>query len=86
MTALSKNAGVAGFLYNGGSLVGVVRLIYIPNTLIVSENATATVILRGTSCCSVSEFSADCLPGPCGYSLRWLFIVCLRESTGASLC
>jgi hypothetical protein len=43
MTALSKNAGVAGFLYNGGSLVAVVRLIYIPNTLIVSENATATV-------------------------------------------
>jgi hypothetical protein len=26
-----------------GSLVAVVRLIYIPNTLIVSENATATV-------------------------------------------
>ena len=43
MTALSKNAGVAGFLYNGGSLVAVVRLIYIPDTLIVSDNATATV-------------------------------------------
>jgi hypothetical protein len=43
MTSLSKNARVAGFLYIVGSLVAVVRLIYIPNTLIVSENATATV-------------------------------------------
>jgi len=43
MTLLSKNARVAGFLYIVGSLVAVVRLIYIPNTLIVSENATATV-------------------------------------------
>jgi hypothetical protein len=43
MTSLSKNARVAGCLYIVGSLVAVVRLIYIPNTLIVSENATATV-------------------------------------------
>ena len=43
MTSLSKNARVAGFLYIVGSLVAVVRLIYIPSTLIVSENATATV-------------------------------------------
>jgi len=43
MTSLSKNARVAGVLYIVGSLVAVVRLIYIPNTLIVSENATATV-------------------------------------------
>jgi hypothetical protein len=43
MTSLSKNARVAGLLYIVGSLVAVVRLIYIPNALIVSENATATV-------------------------------------------
>ncbi len=43
MTSLSKNARVAGLIYVVGSLVAVVRLIYIPNTLIVSENATATV-------------------------------------------
>jgi hypothetical protein len=43
MTSLSKNARVAGTLYIVGSLVAVVRLIYIPTTLIVSENATATV-------------------------------------------
>jgi hypothetical protein len=43
MTLLSRNARVAGCLYIVGSLVAVVRLIYIPNTLIVPENATATV-------------------------------------------
>src|SRR4029077_12003316 len=43
MTSLSKNARVAGCLYIVGSLVAGLRLIYIPNTLIVSENATATV-------------------------------------------
>lgn len=43
MTSLSKNARVAGLVYLVGSLFAVVRLIYIPNTLIVSDNATATV-------------------------------------------
>ncbi len=43
MTSLSKKARVAGLIYTVGSLVAVVRLIYIPNTLIVFENATATV-------------------------------------------
>src|SRR3984893_12902266 len=43
MTLLSKNARVAGLIYLVGSLVAVVRLIYIPDTLIVSDNATATV-------------------------------------------
>jgi Domain of unknown function (DUF4386) len=43
MTTLSKNARVAGLIYIVGSLVAVVRLIYIPSTLIVSENTTATV-------------------------------------------
>jgi len=43
LTLLSKNARVAGLIYLVGSLVAVVRLIYIPDTLIVSDNATATV-------------------------------------------
>ncbi len=39
---LSKNARVAGLLYLVGSLFGIVRLIYVPNTLFVYGNATAT--------------------------------------------
>jgi hypothetical protein len=42
MTSLSKDARVAGMLYIVGSILGVVRLLYIPNTLIVHGNATAT--------------------------------------------
>ena len=39
---LSKNARVAGLLYLVGSLFGIVRLIYVPNTLFVYGDATAT--------------------------------------------
>jgi hypothetical protein len=42
MTPLSKNARVAGILYILSSLFGIVRLIYIPSTLLVSGNAAAT--------------------------------------------
>ena len=42
MSLLSKNARVAGLLYILASVVGVVRLIYIPNRLFVYGNATAT--------------------------------------------
>ena len=42
MTSLSKNARAAGLIYLVDSLVAIVRLVYIPNTLI-SDNATATV-------------------------------------------
>src|SRR5262245_19773416 len=42
MTSLSKNARVAGILYVLFSVFGIVRLIYIPNNLIVHENAAAT--------------------------------------------
>ena len=42
MTSLSKNARVAGLLYILASLVGVLRLMYIPNKLFVYGNATAT--------------------------------------------
>ena len=42
MVSLNKNARVAGLLYILSSLFGLVRLIYIPNTLIVHGNAAAT--------------------------------------------
>jgi len=42
MTSLSKNARVAGLLYILCSLFGIVRLIYIPSTLIVHGDAAAT--------------------------------------------
>ena len=42
MTLLSKNARAAGFLYILASVVGVVRLLYIPDALFVHGNATAT--------------------------------------------
>ena len=42
MTAISKNARVAGLLYILASVVGLVRLLYIPKVLLVYGNATAT--------------------------------------------
>jgi hypothetical protein len=42
MTSLSKNARVAGTLYIVASLIAIVRLIYIPSTLLTSENAATT--------------------------------------------
>lgn len=42
MTLSKKNARIAGLLYLVGSLFGIVRLIYVPNTLFVYGNATAT--------------------------------------------
>jgi len=42
MTSLSRNARVAGLLYIAASLVGILRLLYIPKTLIVHGNAAAT--------------------------------------------
>src|SRR5262252_910625 len=42
MTSLSKSARVAGLLYILSSLFGIIRLVYIPSRLFVTENATAT--------------------------------------------
>jgi len=42
MTALSKNARMAGLLYILSSVVGFVRLVYIPRALFVHGNAAAT--------------------------------------------
>jgi len=42
MTSLSKKARIAGLLYVAASAVGYLRLIYIPDALIVTGNAAAT--------------------------------------------
>src|ERR1700681_1566090 len=42
MTSLSKKARVAGLLYIVASVIGVVRLLYIPSALFVTGNAAAT--------------------------------------------
>jgi hypothetical protein len=42
MTALSKKARIAGLLYLSLMILGPLSLIYIPNTLIVTGNASAT--------------------------------------------
>ena len=42
MTAVSRKARVAGLLYILASIVGVLRLLYIPSALIVHGNAAAT--------------------------------------------
>jgi len=42
VTLRNKNARVAGLLYILASLVGVVRLIYVPTKLVVQGNAAAT--------------------------------------------
>jgi uncharacterized protein DUF4386 len=42
MTLLSKNARIAGFLYILASVVGVVRLMYVPSALFVQGDAAAT--------------------------------------------
>lgn len=43
MASLSKDARLAGLLYILASVVGVFRLMYIPNTLFVNGDAPATV-------------------------------------------
>src|SRR6478672_11949969 len=42
MTSLSRKARVAGLLYIVASAIGYLRLIYIPDALIVKGNAAAT--------------------------------------------
>ncbi|MBV8206374.1 MAG: DUF4386 domain-containing protein [Acidobacteria bacterium] len=42
MTALSKHARIAGFLYILASAIGIVRLLYVPRVLFVHGDAAAT--------------------------------------------
>ena len=54
MTPLSKNARVAGLLYILSSLFGLVRLIYIPSTLLASGSAALMInsqdVNNGSEC------------------------------------
>src|SRR5262249_39064050 len=70
MSSLSKNARVAGLLYILASVVGVVRLIYIPNRLFVFGNATATA---GNVGAHESLFRFGIVSGLIAASL-WLFV------------
>lgn len=86
MTSLSKNARVAGLLYILSSLFGIVRLIYIPSTLLVSGNAAATAnnIAKHELLFRFAIISY-LLCSACGFSSHSLYIGCLRESTRRSL-
>jgi hypothetical protein len=70
MSSLSKNARVAGLLYILASVVGVVRLIYIPNRLFVYGNATATAANVGAH---ESLFRLGIVSGLVAAAL-WLFV------------
>ena len=70
MSLLSKNARVAGLLYILASVVGVVRLIYIPNRLFVYGNATATAANVGAH---ESLFRLGIVSGLVAAAL-WLFV------------
>lgn len=70
MNSLSKNARVAGLLYMLASVVGVVRLMYIPKRLFVYGNATATAANIGSH---ESLFRFGIVSGLVGAAL-WLFV------------
>ncbi len=86
MTSLSKNARVAGLLYIVSSVFGIVRLIYIPSTLLVSGNAAATAN-------NIAKHEWLFRFGIVSYllcSALWIFVTplsigCLRGSTRRSL-
>ncbi len=84
MTALSKIARVAGLLYIVASLVGIVRLLYIPNLLFVHGDAAATAsnIARSFGSASPRISSAE----SCGCSFRWRSIDCSRTWTAILRC
>ena len=69
MTSLSKNARIAGLLYILASVVGVVRLMYIPNALFVHGNATATA---SNIAAHESLFRLGIVSNPVG-AVLWLF-------------
>jgi hypothetical protein len=70
MTPLSKNARVAGFLYILASVVGMVRLMYIPKALFVHGNAAATA---GNIAAHESLFRWGIVCALLG-SVLWLFV------------
>jgi len=63
MTSTNRNARIAGFLYLLLVIVGPLRLMYIPNTLFVHGNASATITSPCTRRSSVSASSETCSAG-----------------------
>jgi len=84
MTSLSKNARVAGVFYVLFSAVGVVRLLYIPSTLIVHGNRISDrqQLSRATSRYSDLVLSATRSAALYGFLSRWLFILSDHLKTG----
>ena len=70
MTEVSRNARVAGILYIAASAVGVVRLLYVPEHLFVTGNATATA---GNIAAHESLFRLGIVTEPVAAAL-WLFV------------
>src|SRR5438876_9900273 len=70
MTSLGKSARVAGLLYILASVVGVLRLLYIPSALFVHGDATATA---NNIAAHESLFRWGIVSEPLGYAL-WLFV------------
>ena len=70
MTALSKNARVAGLLYILASIVGIVRLMYIPSALFVRGDAALTA---GNILAHESLFRWGMVSGLVG-AVLWLFV------------
>jgi len=68
MTPLSKNARVAGLLYILSSLFGLVRLIYIPSTLLASGSAALMInsqdVNNGSECNDLVSPSKATEPKP----------------------
>jgi len=70
MTSLGKSARVAGLLYILASVVGVLRLLYIPSALFVHGDATATA---NNIAAHESLFRLGIVSQLLGYAL-WLFV------------
>lgn len=85
MTAISKNARVAGLLYILASVVGFLRLGYIPKTLFVHGDVVATANnIASHEFLFRLGFASELLGG-----LLWLFVPlalyrCSKEWTRAS--
>ena len=86
MTSLSKNARVAGLLYIVASVVGFVRLGYIPKALFVHGNAAATAnnITAHESLFRLGFCQRIARRSPMALSSAGSFIGCSKEWTRAS--
>nr|UXE46249.1 hypothetical protein Hi04_10k_c962_00026 [uncultured bacterium] len=87
MSSAKRNARIAGLLYIVGSLFGIVRLIYIPNTLIVHGDAAGTASKIAAHELLFRFGIVTYSPVPfCGFSLRSRSIACSKASITALPC